>query len=463
MKAFAKIGARGYRTKTASNLRVLRTICLLIAIWCCGSWAANVEVVDQELNLNGQGYTVLRVWGSYYEMGYAHASVLGDYIVDGVNQTKAILGTGAYEGMRQVMAQAIWMPSTIENELDGMVDSLASTHPEAGIDKLALKVFNTLGDWAYACRSHMCWGRYVSAPIKTLATRRLDFGTLPDAYNHHMLCALDPNDGSPRWLNLAIPGFVVVATGLNEYGTIVSSHDYQSQITDRAAGRMSRLVAFRHALTFATDPDVSTHLDTVFVELQNYEIMTASFLNYYAPEGLGGVMVCNPNRADADFYYLRRPQPSWYHGEAVITTNDWTDGTFTPADEDFGADAYYNDESPKTQESHWDLLASSGGSWNYQMLSVAYRGRENMTIWADGRLDGIGRTPRFEYEWSELFDLHRCDLYIDGTVDFKDFSRLAQYWLQDESSVDIAPAPFKDGKVDLKDLAVFVEHWLWEE
>jgi hypothetical protein len=86
-----------------------------------------------------------------------------------------------------------------------------------------------------------------------------------------------------------------------------------------------------------------------------------------------------------------------------------------------------------------------------------------MTIWADGRLDWIGRTPRFEYEWSELFDLHRCDLYIDGTVDFKDFSRLAQYWLQDESSVDIAPAPFEDGTVDLNDLAVFAEHWLWEE
>jgi hypothetical protein len=26
-----------------------------------------------------------------------------------------------------------------------------------------------------------------------------------------------------------------------------------------------------------------------------------------------------------------------------------------------------------------------------------------MTIWADGRIDGIGRTPRLEYEWFELF------------------------------------------------------------
>jgi hypothetical protein len=367
-------------------------------------YSINGELVEQQLGYSGQGHTVIRLWGSYYEMGYAHAHLLGDYIVDGVYQTKAILGGGAYDDMRQVMAQAIWMPSTIEDELDGMVDSLASTHPEAGIDKLALKVFNTLGDWAYACRSHICWGRYVAEPIKTLATRRLDFPTIIPLVNCHVLCAYDPNDGSPRWVNMTWPGLVTVATGLNEYGTIVSSHNYQSHITDLAAGRIPRLVAFRHALTFATDPDASAHLDTVFAELQNYEVMTATFLNYYAPEGHCGVMVCNPNRADADFYYLRRPQPSWHHGEAIITTNDWTDGTFTPADEDFGADAYYNDESPKTHESHWHLVDPVTVNHGLHRLSVAYRGRRDMTVWADGRLDGIGRTPRLEYEWSDLFD-----------------------------------------------------------
>ena len=41
----------------------------------------------------------------------------------------------------------------------------------------------------------------------------------------------------------------------------------------------------------------------------------------------------------------------------MITTNRQTDGTTTPGDEDFGADDYYDDESPKTLESHWDLLA----------------------------------------------------------------------------------------------------------
>jgi hypothetical protein len=134
--------------------------------------------------------------------------------------------------------------------------------------------------------------------------------------------------------------------------------------------------------------------------------MTASFLNYYAPDGYGGVMVCHPYPAEGpDFYYLRTPQPSWHHGEAIITTNDWTDGTFTPHDEDFGADWFYGQESPKTHEQHWNLLASrgTGNVRNLHMFSIAYRGRENMTIWADGRVAGTARTPRVEYEWADLF------------------------------------------------------------
>jgi len=212
----------------------------------------NGEIVEQQLSYSDQGYTVIRLWGSYYEMGYAHAHLLGDYIVDGVNQTRAILQGGTYDDMRQFMDMQEFMdqdewPPTIEKELDGMVDSLASTHPEAGIDKLALKVFNALGDLAYACRSHICWDRYVAEPIKTLATRRMDLHSIIPLVNCHVLCAYDPNDGSPRWVNMTWPGLVTVVTGLNEYGTIVSSHDYQSHITDLTVGRTApipRVVAF---------------------------------------------------------------------------------------------------------------------------------------------------------------------------------------------------------------------------
>lgn len=52
------------------------------------------------------------------------------------------------------------------------------------------------------------------------------------------------------------------------------------------------------------------------------------------------------------------------------------------------------------------------------------------------------------------------DFNGDGIVDMKDFSKLAQYWGQDESSVDIGPMPWGDGVVDIQDVSVLVEHWL---
>jgi hypothetical protein len=52
------------------------------------------------------------------------------------------------------------------------------------------------------------------------------------------------------------------------------------------------------------------------------------------------------------------------------------------------------------------------------------------------------------------------DITWDKKVDFKDFAKLASYWLQNEPSVDIAPLVSGDNIVDVWDLAVLAEHWL---
>ncbi|MHC4415548.1 MAG: hypothetical protein ACYS0G_09715 [Planctomycetota bacterium] len=448
-----------YRKRIAHRQTTAACSFLVPMIALAGSAAGpNGVILDQQLDQNNKGYTVLRVWGSHHEMGFAHADLLDDHIVQGVIETKAFLGPSQYNGVRKIMAGAVWMPPGLEEELDGIVDCLAITHPSEGIDELDLKVTCTIGEWLYGCRSHTCWGRYVADPIKTLSTRRLDFSTVLPSMNHHVLCARDPSDGSPRWVNLGWSGLVTVAQGVNEFGTLVSLHDYGSHGADLTAGRMPRMIAARHALTYATAGDVATHLVLAWDELRSYEIMTGGFLNYYAPEGHGGVMTCDPWRSGPDYHHLRLPQVVWHHGEAMITTNAWTDGTFTPADENFGADAYYDDETPKTLESHWDLLASAGNG--LQQLSVAYRGRDNMTIWADGRLDGIGRTPRLEWEWSELFgeEMQPGDLDGDGVVGIRDLLILLGAW----GPCPPGPCPADidgDGFVGIRDLLILLANW----
>lgn len=404
---------RGARTTMQRTLGIL-----VIALAAHSALAQQGVVLAQELDASGRGYSVVRVWGSHEQMGYAQAGLLGDAIVQGVQETKDYLGAYYYNLVRNIMSSA-WWPDDVAAELAGMVACLAESHPGAGIDVLDLKVVSTAGEWLYGCRSHTCWGRYVAAPVQTLSTRRLDFGTVFPTMNHHVFCVRVPDDGSPAWVNLSWPGMPTVATAVNEFGTLASLHDYNCA-TDFAADRLPRMLACRLALTQVSDPDPATHLASICAYLQGFEVMTGSFVNVYVPAGHGGVMVCHPYHTGADFYYLRGPHPDWHHGEAMITTNAWTDGSYTPADEDFSADEFYDDETPKTLAQHWDLLAPGGG---LHQLSVAFRARADMTIWADGRIDGAGRTPRLEAEWSDL--VGDGDLNCDGTRDFRDINPFA--------------------------------------
>jgi len=42
----------------------------------------NGVILDQELDKNNKGYTIIRIGGSNYEMGYAQAERLGEYIIE---------------------------------------------------------------------------------------------------------------------------------------------------------------------------------------------------------------------------------------------------------------------------------------------------------------------------------------------------------------------------------------------
>ena len=52
------------------------------------------------------------------------------------------------------------------------------------------------------------------------------------------------------------------------------------------------------------------------------------------------------------------------------------------------------------------------------------------------------------------------DVNGDGKVTFADFSKMGQYWRQNEPSVDIGPLPLGDSMVDFEDIAVLADTWL---
>jgi len=88
-----------------------------------------------------------------------------------------------------------------------------------------------------------------------------------------------------------------------------------------------------------------------------------------------------------------------------------------------------------------------------------------------GKIYAIGGTRDPLYSWTPVATVEEYDTGLtipppdfngDEIVDFKDFSILVQYWLQEEPSVDIAPPPFGDHIVDFQDLAALSEYWLKE-
>ena len=116
-----------------------------------------------------------------------------------------------------------------------------------------------------------------------------------------------------------------------------------------------------------------------------------------------------------------------------------------------------------TRKTHSDLwgppvnLGPGINSWGHE---------DAASISADARmLYFLAHTPPGNFGGYDLWEapiIPVVDFNGDEKVDLKDFSRLAHYWWQNESSVDMGPMPWGDGTVDIQDMAVLTEYWLKE-
>jgi hypothetical protein len=112
----------------------------------------------------------------------------------------------------------------------------------------------------------------------------------------------------------------------------------------------------------------------------------------------------------------------------------------------------------KTTDDQWGTTVNLGRSVNQTSNDLG------ANISADGRTLYFNSNRPGGYGSYDIWQapiIPVVDFNGDEKVDLKDFSKLAQYWGQNESSVDIAP-PIGDGTVDFQDLAVFAEYWLKE-
>lgn len=382
------------------NRRACSTAAVAISLLSSSAYAQNYEILDQQLDAAGEGYTVVRVWGTHHEVGFAVGAAFAGEIDDTVQEVRALAGSN-YDFLRTAMGYVTWVPGGVGDEFEGLAAGVKSVRPGAAVDATDMMVLNTYGDWAYppACRSHSCWGSRAEAPFTTISTRRLDFGSPFSSVHHHVIYAVEPSNEPVRWVNVAWPGFVSVVTGVNEHGTLVSLHDFNSTVAGEP-GVVSRSMATRHLLSSAPAAPVSDHLGWATQALASQVIATGTFINFYAPDGYGGVFTCVAGQSCTG---PRVPRSDYLGGEVLITTNDQTDGHTTPHGASF-LDPYYAQPGAKSPDSHFDVMVDD----ELHMLTVGFRGEGDMRLIAHGRTSQ-GWTPRIELEWSALFTAESAD------------------------------------------------------
>lgn len=363
---------------------------LCVLLWGCTSLGKtdNGEIVSQKLNRSGDGYTVIRLWGSDYEMGYAQGALLAEDILSIVRLARVTQGS-SYERIKAEIAKTSWGDPAIEEEIRGLVAGIKSVKPKSKVTVEDIKVINTYGDWAASgplCRSHSCWGSRVSDSTVALSSRRLDYATpeiLPNL--HHVIAIREPKNGK-RWVNFAFAGYVAVFTALDEDGTMVSLHDFHSY-GDPATGRkvMTRSAAARYLMTADSLPVKSAKIvHELEKRLRSYDFWTGSFINYFRADGHGAVFTGNQSRG---LYKTRKPQKSYFDGEVLVTTNNETNGRVTPLGADYIED-YYWDSTVKTLETHWNLLTENlldGYGLPLHQVGMEKKRSGNIEIWFQGR------------------------------------------------------------------------------
>ena len=372
------------------SITILTAVILLACAWPAAG-AVTGTIITKSVNSSGYGYAVAKVWGTDYEMGYAHGYLFATEIAKNVTWVRKAIGS-LYTTTVNALATTYWPPD-VQQEIQGIVAGVKAKIPTSPVNAGDLALLATFADWGYsaACRSHAAWGSYMPDGVAMLATRRLDRNTPTGLVVLHLLLAYDRADGH-RWLNISLPGVITAATAVRNDGTLVSIHDAPESGGARARRNViTRSMATRTLVT-------ATNAYNGFLFLGPYKPWTGTFLNVYSPQ-YPAVIAADETRG---FYNLRIPQPSYFGGEVIHTSNLHTDGTFTPTDFPEVA-AYYSGATPKTMADHFGLLNHVTTHDGFQLLSVAYRAPGDMTLWYQGRLSSTSTTPILALEWSSLF------------------------------------------------------------
>ncbi len=196
-------------------------------------------VVSSETSVNGivrqvGTQQVLNLWGTNYEMGYAHGYLMADKIRDLIEHYMiGLLAGGDVTVYNDLVANGVnpavfqWKQETLD-EMNGMAAGMIASGKNLyvaslgrNIDARDIRAFNLQEEFYFGCSSFGVWGT-ATANGETISARNFDFyyDSQGDIVNYQTILAYEPT-GKAKFISFGWPGMVGLFSGMNENGVSV--------------------------------------------------------------------------------------------------------------------------------------------------------------------------------------------------------------------------------------------------
>ncbi|MGE0193615.1 MAG: C45 family autoproteolytic acyltransferase/hydrolase [Planctomycetota bacterium] len=289
--------------------------------------AAVAEAVRVTGRLEKRGpQTVLTLWGTPRERGFAHGYLLADSLLAGAEHDFGQLlkpFLPMYEGfVRGKIVPNFALDAREREEVEGLIEGLKAKRGEDGVrvealgrafDITDLIALNTFGDWyGMGCSSLAVWGRHSKDGTPRVG-RNFDFPAFDLVTDHGLVVVRAPDGEYAGSVAVTYPGCIGLLTGQSERGVFVSVHDVpvRAPTAQLRPGNVPRLLALRRLLERVQGDTPTTQARTLLAAWPTMYGNNLMVMAGHAKEGepLAAVMEYDGREDVHDGVTQRTPEP----------------------------------------------------------------------------------------------------------------------------------------------------------
>lgn len=243
------------------------------------------------------GLSVLELWGSPRQAGYAHGYLLAEDVIDLIDRfmldEKIVSNPGVYEALLvpTVRRQFVWSDehtAELDAILKGVRDRLGG---EARSEVLGreltvedLMAGNTLADWfGMFCSTFSVWGP-LTKDGQTITARNLDFFSTTTMQRQQLIIIRRGNGSARSWISAGWPGMIGVYTAMNSDGVTILMHDARGLKPTNVLGFTPRSLILREALEGAS---AANFIDDVAAVFKKRRVAVGNNIHVSAPARAG--------------------------------------------------------------------------------------------------------------------------------------------------------------------------------